>query len=500
MTKEKVIKKISFSKTIIVFLLLMASIFCFFAMPIANTATALSTTYYSNVLDDLQSDENFNVDDYPSKVDDYSLSVIQIAESSDGELFVYVYNPSAETKFLQATSISLSRQLSNDENYKTDLYNLILLNRNGVFSKYKVDNFSVSSDELRYYNITEIYRNFYPSIDAATGNDNVTNEVSFEVAQVWTAYTQDGNVYYDCQKTEVVLIVDRYVGYIRYTSVTGWGSICDSHYIAFSTDYDIDRLLEADVYFVTRTYSFTTDYLGSGDVGVASISETNSTGTATTMSTTTREFGEYEDHVVSLSYDEVVSVKVGFLWKSTYKFNRIESSADFIKNEDLTTTASNNVQNMQYVLRFYESSYVDEEKFVGTYPVGHYESGTEVSSVTILRLKFETDGVVYNLGVVDNKTTGGSLPSNNQYTFWQRIWNSIKSFFASIWVWFKWVLLAIGIIILIILVLCVEPIFNFICKIFKALWKVISWFFKGFWFVIAFPFRLIINNKKGGDE
>ena len=36
--------------------------------------------------------------------------------------------------------------------------------------------------------------------------------------------------------------------------------------------------------------------------------------------------------------------------------------------------------------------------------------GKLVSEVTILRLKFQTDGVTYNLGVVDNKQTGSRDP------------------------------------------------------------------------------------------
>ncbi len=36
-----------------------------------------------------------------------------------------------------------------------------------------------------------------------------------------------------------------------------------------------------------------------------------------------------------------------------------------------------------------------------------------VGDVTILRLKFETDGVVYNLGVIDNKQTGSNDPIND---------------------------------------------------------------------------------------
>ena len=35
-----------------------------------------------------------------------------------------------------------------------------------------------------------------------------------------------------------------------------------------------------------------------------------------------------------------------------------------------------------------------------------------MGDVTILRLKFETDGIIYNLGVIDNKQTGSTNPSN----------------------------------------------------------------------------------------
>ncbi len=56
-------------------------------------ALAASEKEYTNVLDDLQQDGNFNEHDYLINEKDYSISVIQIAESTDGELFVYTYQP-----------------------------------------------------------------------------------------------------------------------------------------------------------------------------------------------------------------------------------------------------------------------------------------------------------------------------------------------------------------------------------------------------------------------
>ena len=67
-----------------------------------------ATTRYSGVLEDLQKDETFNIEDYPAINDDYSIQVIQIAESSDNELFIYVYQPAAKVKFFQATQVNMS--------------------------------------------------------------------------------------------------------------------------------------------------------------------------------------------------------------------------------------------------------------------------------------------------------------------------------------------------------------------------------------------------------
>ena len=59
------------------------------------------------VLDDLTKDKTFNLGDYPQKEGDYSLKVFQIAESTDGKLYIYVYQPCYKFELL-ATSINMS--------------------------------------------------------------------------------------------------------------------------------------------------------------------------------------------------------------------------------------------------------------------------------------------------------------------------------------------------------------------------------------------------------
>ena len=103
---------------------------------------------YTNVLADLSKDETFNPNGYPANLDDYSLSVIQIAESSDRELFIYVYQPCSPNSDLNATSINISKEIDDKLSYKN--YTLTLLNSAGVFYKYKVDNFRVRQKVVNF--------------------------------------------------------------------------------------------------------------------------------------------------------------------------------------------------------------------------------------------------------------------------------------------------------------------------------------------------------------
>lgn len=124
------------------------------------SAFAEEEKVYSNVLADLQKDKDFTSEDYPKNATDYSLQVIQIAESTNGELFIYVYSPCANVKPLIANEINMSLSESVDD---TKLYSISLLNKNGVFGKYLVNgvlfqrNFIVTTI-LRAYSVRGIKR------------------------------------------------------------------------------------------------------------------------------------------------------------------------------------------------------------------------------------------------------------------------------------------------------------------------------------------------------
>ena len=366
-------------------------------------AKAESTVTYTNVLEDLQRDSSFSKENYPERATDFSLQLIQLAESSDKELFVYVYQPSGQLKGLVASSINISTTINDAVSYHN--YKLELLNADGVFFKYKVSGFVVKDDAVRYYAITSVYRKWDKTIDPATGNDNTVTEVNYNVSKQYAFGTINGKPYVKCVDIDTIVVTDKFVGYVRYKDgFKLYVGACDSHFVAFNTDKPIDKLLEADVYYTTQSY----DWSSAPFVGVK------------------ETFGTKTDEYAYLKYTDKVEHSGGGLFAGTYKWDRIQTVDDFVKGENreniyhgavldvktsskLTDEALNELKGKKWVLRFSETNY----SLSGYSTTGStFESYTLVGDVTILRLKFETDGITYNLGTIDNKQTGGKDPSN----------------------------------------------------------------------------------------
>lgn len=392
-------------KTATAFIMLSVLILIFISSLVGGVGTThASTVNYSDVLSDLKLDKQFNAKQYPVDNSNYALQVIQIAETKDKELLIYVYNPSAFTRQLTASSINISTEINDSLHYKN--YTLKRLNANGVFAKYVVEKFTVKDDALRYYDIASIFRKWDKDIDTDVGNDNAVSEVSFEVGKRYTASTVDGKVSYTCLERQTIIVTTKYVGYIQYLNGFKWyTSKCDSHYVAFDTDMPIDTLYEADVEFVPIAYKKSTNLVGHDSYWYKTPGDVTP---------------------VTFTNEDVVKNPVG-LWGKQYEWTRIESVSDFIAKEDLTDETKQKLSDKKWVLRFYESEFKTIPDFTGDI----VSVGTIVEDVTILRLKFETDGVVYNLGVVDNKQseTMGQKPDNNntnEFEFWGANGKDIK--------------------------------------------------------------------------
>lgn len=420
---------------------------------------------YTGVLTDLQKDENFSVEDYPFIENDYSLQVIQIAESSDDELFIYVYQPCKE-KILTASYVNMSTTALLDAN----IYELELLNYETTLYKYKVKDFTITDTETRQYDLTSIYRPFEESIDDPAEGDNTITNVVYSVSKTWYATTYNNHVYYQTFDTETIEVTDKYCGYVRYPD--GYWLIdvsCDSHFVAFSTDKPIDKLISAKVYYTTQSY---TSWPNTGTmIGI-------------NPSAYYYECGEKESHQVNVSYTQKAEYTTqGWALHHTYSWNRISTVSDFIENIEghvvykqclfdtyvettINPSKEENLNNKQWVLRFVDTSYFKN---------GYNCERTIVGDVSIIQLKFETLGKIYDLGCVDNMQTEGEEPINvNKITIKLR--------------WWLIILLAVGIGLIIAFPSILITLFNVIVNIFKYI-------FKALWWLITAPLSWLDKEK-----
>ena len=377
--------------------------FCVMQTPLISKAESVQ---YTSVSEDLGKDGSFSKDNYPTKNGDYSIQIIQLAESVNKELFVYTYQPSGDK--VKASSVNISTTINDEISYHN--YKLELLNFDGTLFKYKVAGFEVKTAPVRYYVISNIYRPFDEGIGDKKSGNNTINEVNYAVNRQYCFGEINGKQYVSCVDIETIVITDKFVGFVRYPDgfklFTGAGA-CDSHFVAFNTDKKIDKLFEADVYYTTQKVSY--DFF-------------------TEDSPFSIKFGDSKtDNYAYLKYTDKVEHTGGGFFAGTYKWDRIQSVDDFIKTEDRTTVyygavlnskvsskltdeALNELKGKKWVLRFTETGYNKSTKSgMGAATYYHAET-TMVGNVTILRLKFETDGITYNLGVIDNKQTGGTEP------------------------------------------------------------------------------------------
>lgn len=428
------------TKKILNILLVLALVVMAFLIPTFTSETAFADDVKqdASVLQDLHKDEDFDESAYPVVGDDFSLNVIQIAESVDNELYVYVYQPCSPNIDLWATSISIS---TNPNNPNPQLYDLTLSSVSGVFYRYKVEDFVVTQSAVRYYDIVSILRAWNRKYDAQPDEGQTVNEVAYAVGQSWAAMTHDDTVVYSCTSVDVVTITQKVVGLLRF-----WDGLhlvnksTDSHYVAFACDHDMDKLLEADV-----SYAWATKVQYSEVFGIVQGEQVLDSG---------------EDSV-TLHYDTVVSNGDGWFAKK-YVWNQIESVDDFKKDKDLNDSDVNNLAGMQWVLNFLVTDYIDQ--YPG--PAQHSVKITDVSEVIILRLKFEKDGVVYDLGVVDNKQTGSNIPSND-VSEGNLFLQGIQDFWSGLKTTYK-VLIIIGLVLAGLVVLAI------IIRIVKAIYDLVA--------------------------
>lgn len=498
-------------------------------------------TRNSNVMTDLSSIEGFSTSNYNYlNVELYDIEIVGLAETKDLELLVYTFEPhhigSENSKTIynlsdfsnkystaltpcHITSVNISKTIGDELSIRNYYLTRIksYYSQFGVFTKFLVEDFEISSDTVRYYEIPSIFSDLTPSGVAVSGN---ITEQSYKVASRFKFETQaNGTINVEFVGTKVITIISKYCGFVRYktNSRPSWvdfhygGGYKDRHFIAFSTDINMDRLMEADVYYSKETRSIR-KYAGQ----ITYVDSPNNTGKVSVTKTLNGELEEVGEEGSSF-FGMWVNQKYNFyniedITTFSQEFTRDRNLVTFFKAgyfgtsipEEITEEGLNEISDKEWVLSYDVTDYSEQ----GSSATGSiYYDDTVCGDVTILRLKFITDGVTYNLGVVDNKTNEDTKPINNVSKGWSagewsayrigqvagflrdflikpadKLWDKIKAF----WDKYKfWIITAI----VLILLFTFSPLLSFITLVLKIIIKIIIMPFKGI-------FALIKRNKK----
>ena len=445
----------------------------------AQLARAAVSSSSSDVLADLQKDESFKASDYLPSVSEYKFKVIQIAESTERELLIYVYQPSIPHKDMRATSINIAREPDNSFNLSYDNYKLTFLNSSGVFFKYKVEGFELPKSAIRYYNISNILREFnYVLDDAPTGGQTIS-ETPNEVGQLWTVITANGETSYSMTYGDVVEITQKYVGYLEYVDGVdvNLGSIHGTHtlrnFVAFSTNRRIDKLIQAELKYSLQDVS--------GGICANPLCTVHSFKDVYDV----KRGAPVEQKPVTIEADKTTSNITHGILSHSYTWDNIQTTKDFLADEQNKDYKLNNndvadFKNTQWVLNFY-NDVADMSAGTMLWEMHIDVKFKAVSDVIILRLVFEENGKTFNLGVVDNKQTGQSRP--------------INTFDYAVIPWWVWLIVA-GVVVIVILIL----IGVFAPQLLPVIGKGIGAIFKGLWFIISAPFKAIGKAIKNSRE
>ena len=456
-------------------LLIVAIIFTLLAPLFTLEAAAASE--YSTVLDDLTAADNFSIENYPiltyeyvnrvnqdiNKENDQALmEVIQIAESSSDELYLYVYQPTDSELELTASAVLLSTEFTPDgQNINPDIYYLELVSTDSVFDKYVVKDFRVSEEPYRYYNIVTLYRNFNPEIDEVTTGGVIENfELGIGVGQQWCAYYLNDSIVYEMNTFDTVEIDIGYTGSMEFSSGFTIGNIAgnfdygDAWFIAFNVeDYIVKKIYDADLTYKIR------DKRASGD---------------------NVEYGDWSSDIkVTLKEGDTATYQGDGIRAKKYTWNKICSSADFIaqvEDQDIRISdeAKTELSKNDWVFAFLQTE--KKATVLGTGSV--YIKSSQVSAVTVIRLHFmDIKGDVYNLGVVSDRVSPDDTPD---------AFGSGTD--AELPEWVQKLLMIVGIILLLVIF---NTFFPFVKFIFSIIWMGIKFFLNLIFGIIAFPFRIL---------
>ena len=434
------------------------------------------TEQYTSVLEDLQKDSTFSIDEWNDESKHGVTEVVQIAISLDKELFIYVHQVGDIRDF--------SYVVMNIALFSTELdfrsYVIEEVDCTDNFFKYKVIDFEVAASDIQKYCISRLD---YPVDSKPNGSQLVTFD-TVSIGQIWTVTHINGNYEYSYTYFDSIEVTDKFVGCdYRYVLPTGWSgykSQTNTFYIAFDTDIKMSNLMEAQIEYKQS------DIVGSNVSPLKNVVV-------------------QRDKEISYTHEVykhwLVDWPAGTEFKS---YNAISTPAEFSKNFGITIPKKENGKDYEWVVVFYNET--KTSGFPGEFNIWNLKP----LDTTILRLKFEKDGTTYNLGTIDNRVSV-VIPEperGDSIGFWRYVWRCIVKLFKGTADFLETVVAVAAIFvvvallpILLFVLSLVSPAFKGVMKtIFKHIGKGIKWFFTGLWWVISAPFKLIVHLFSGGAK
>ena len=373
--------------------------------PLAAQAEDSATeTVMTSVSDDLQLDATFSAEAYPGKTIDQLkaageeyLQIIKIGESVDNKLYVYIYQPSDETKEIVASKMLIGQTAGETA---ARVCPLKLVSTEGVFDKYLVEGIEVLPLSLRHYQITSIYRPFDSALDDAAQNGGKDTYISVPAAQTWyVRTTEDGRREYAHTFDEVITVTDEYHGFLLFWPALD--HLQQSFFLAFTTDRKIETLRQVEITYEGKKVVYIEKVFGDDEW---------------------RTVGTFGPKYLKITEEDKGSNNANRWWiQKNYEWDRIGTVDSFLSDDGheldssavealnrVKSTASDN-DTSAFVLRYLEhDAYSQYDNKYGA-SVGYAET-VEVTNVALLKMTFETEGVTYTMGVVDSMTTPDTDP------------------------------------------------------------------------------------------
>jgi hypothetical protein len=474
-----------------------------FVFLFSSTLVSAEVTEYSDVLDDLRTDKTFDISKYPNMTYDYWLQinqdedksndqsliqVIQIAESSSKELYIYTYEPLNSLENLNSTSILMSTNFSKNGEFKDGElkdFDLELVSHYSVFKKYVVKNFTVSDEVYRFYNLVTIYRKYNERFDnVVTGGELESGEYGHDVGQQWCVYYLNDDIVYEMSTFKTIELKPVFTGNAVFKTPFNINNLLNKFnegklwFIAFKPlDYNIDYIIDAELHYNIREMLYIEGQEDNAEFYPYG-SNYDSSQIIKPGDSNYETGGFSGDLYVTLNKSGVGSFNgsQSGLLSYTYSWNEIMKGKDFT---DLCNKQNLKITNVDLINQddIWVFNFLQTESYYKYYSPYVFNYSHDIKDITIIRISFmDKGGNYYNLGVVTDKVNPDNKDDIYDKGFELKL-NDLKDLLEKMF-------LILGIILLFMLFI---NLFTPIASIFKFIGQAFLFIFK----ILLLPFRLI---------